>query len=72
METLNVSKNFIKRDFGYFLKDTNATKNKYTKEKFANLLVEQLVGFHGLYENKYLKTDNLDNVKKEILKVLEE
>lgn len=72
METMTVSKNYIKRDFKNFINDINAIKNKYTIEKYTTLFIETIIEFYGIYNNKFLKTTNIEEVHKEIIKTLKE
>lgn len=72
MQTLDLKKDFIKKDFKCFLKDIGARKNKYTINSYINYFIENLVGWHGIYNNKYLKTNNFDDIQKELIKILEE
>ena len=72
MLTLTFSEEYIRRDFKNFLSDTKATANKYTIDKYAELFIETLFGFYGVYNNKYLKTTDFNEIKAEISFILKE
>lgn len=71
MQTIKETKNKIFIEFHRFCKELWLNKdNKHVKEDFAKRYIEHYIGCFGFFNNDYFVSKDLEEVKNEIVKIL--